>query len=130
MISFVLSAHPAAPAYLQLAQQVKNAIRTGLLQPGDKLPTAKEVVGALGLNPNTVFKAYHELERDGLVTSRPGAGTFVHRNLGSASPETCDQLLQKLLEWITSAEIAGLDADDIRALFAAAEELPAVTRPA
>jgi len=92
MFVFVLDAQSGVPTYVQLIQQVKNGIRMGLLHPGDQLPTAKEVVGALAINPNTVLKAYRELEREGLVAPRPGAGTFGRRGLGSASPETRDRL--------------------------------------
>ena len=76
MFVFVLRADSAVPTYMQLIQQVKNGIRMGLLRPGDRLPTAKAVVEELAINPNTVLKAYRELEREGLVSPRPGAGTF------------------------------------------------------
>ena len=82
MFVFVLDAQSGVPTYVQLIQQVKNGIRMGLLRPGDRLPTAKEVVGALAINPNTVLKAYRELEREGLVAPRPGAGTFIRKGLG------------------------------------------------
>jgi len=72
------------PVYVQLVHHVKNGIRMGLLRPGDQLPTASDVVKALAVNPNTVLKAYRELEREGLVSPHPGAGTFVQKSLGSA----------------------------------------------
>ena len=79
MIEFRLNERSGVPTYLQLVQQVRQAVRLGLLQPGDQLPTVKEVVGTLAINPNTVLKAYSELELEGLVQARPGQGTFVSR---------------------------------------------------
>ena len=69
--------------YLQLVQQVHQALQLGLLEPGDQLPTAQQVVAKLAINPNTVLKAYRDLEREGLVRARPGQGTFV---VGIAPP--------------------------------------------
>jgi len=122
MFVFVLDEHSGVSTYVQLAQQVRNALRLGLLQPGDQLPTAREVVAELAINPNTVLKAYRELEREGLVSPRPGAGTFVLKGLGSASPEDRDRLFRRLQEWVTQAHSAGLDDQDIDALFSAARE--------
>src|SRR2546426_231469 len=77
MIEFRLNSHSGVPTYLQLVQQVRHAVRLGLLQPGDQLPTVKEVVGGLAINPNTVLKAYRELDHEGLMEGRRGQGTFV-----------------------------------------------------
>ena len=79
MISFHLDQRSGVPTYLQLVQQVRQAVRLGILQPGDQLPTVKDVVAVLAINPNTVLKAYRELEHEGLVAARPGVGTFVTR---------------------------------------------------
>lgn len=128
MFVFTLSSQSGVPTYVQLVQQVKNGIRMGLLHPGDRLPTAKEVVGELAINPNTVLKAYRELEREGLVSPRPGAGTFVRKGLGSASPESRDRLFAQLQQWMTQARAEGLDDEDILALFASAQEAPASRR--
>jgi GntR family transcriptional regulator len=128
MFVFTLSSQSGVPTYVQLVQQVKNGIRMGLLHPGDRLPTAKEVVGELAINPNTVLKAYRELEREGLVSPRPGAGTFVRKGLGSASPESRDRLFGQLQQWMTQAREEGLDDEDILALFASAQEAPASRR--
>jgi GntR family transcriptional regulator len=128
MFVFVLDAQSGVPTYVQLIQQVKNGIRMGLLHPGDRLPTAKEVVGALAINPNTVLKAYRELEREGLVAPRPGAGTFIRRGLGSASPESRDRLFAELRAWMDRARDSGLDEDDILALFAGAKDAPITRR--
>ena len=67
------------PAYLQLVQQVRQALRVGVLRAGDQLPTVKEVVSEVAVNPNTVMKAYRELEHEGLVQGRQGLRTFVVR---------------------------------------------------
>ena len=128
MFVFVLDTQSAVPTYVQLIQQVKNGLRMGLLRPGDRLPTAKEVVAALAINPNTVLKAYRELEREGLVLPRPGAGTFVLRGLGSAAPESRDRLFAELCSWMERARAAGLDEDDILALFAGAKDAPLTRR--
>ena len=72
MIEFHLDTRSGVPTYLQLVQQVRQAVRLGISQPGDQLPTVKEVVGSLAINPNTVLKAYRELDREGLVEGRRG----------------------------------------------------------
>jgi GntR family transcriptional regulator len=108
------------PTYLQLVLQVKQAVRLGLLQPGDQLPTVKEVVGVLAINPNTVLKAYRELDHGGLVEGRRGQGTFVSRALPVAVPADHSALQSELLRWIRQARDAGFDEDGVAALFAAA----------
>ncbi len=80
MIEFHLDARSGVSPYLQIVHQVRQALRLGLLREGDQLPTVKEVVARLAINPNTVLKAYRELEHDGLVAARPGIGTFVIRD--------------------------------------------------
>src|SRR6266567_8987716 len=102
---------------MQLVQQVKHALRLGLLWPGDKLPTAQEVVEQLAINPNTVLKAYRELEREGLVAARPGLGTFVQRTLASTSLASHAALRRSLVRWLHSAYEAGLDGESVLALF-------------
>src|SRR5918911_5622249 len=87
MIEFWLDGSSGVPTYLQLVQQVHQALRLGLLQPGDRLPTAQQVVAALAINPNTVLKAYRDLERQGLVRPRPGLGTFVVGRLPRTDPQ-------------------------------------------
>ncbi len=117
MIEFYLDAHSGVAAYLQLVHQVKQALRLGLLKPGDQLPTVREVVAKIAINPNTVLKAYRELEREGLVSSRPGQGTFVLRSLGETSAATLAALRRGLLRWLRGAYEAGLDDESIHALF-------------
>ncbi|GAC1432928.1 MAG: GntR family transcriptional regulator [Chloroflexota bacterium] len=120
MITFRLDSTSGLVPYLQIVQQVKHALRLGLLEVGDQLPTVKEVVATLAINPNTVLKAYRELEHAGLVESRPGQGTFVLRTLAGPSLASHAALRRDLLRWIASASEAGLDAESIEALFAAA----------
>ncbi len=103
---------------MQLVQQVKQALRLGFLKKGDQLPTMRMVVSRLAINPNTVFKAYRELEHDGLIESRPGQGTFVIRTLADASLASHDELRRSLLDWLREAEAAGLDEESVRALIA------------
>ena len=117
MIEFHLDPHSGVAPYLQIVQQVKRALRLGLLQVGDQLPTVREVIAQITINPNTVFKAYRELEREGLVSSRPGAGTFVRRTLATASPTTQAELQESLRRWLESAFAAGLDGESALALF-------------
>ena len=118
MIEFRLSERSGVPTYLQLVQQVRQAVRMGVLQPGDRLPTVKEVVGSLAINPNTVLKAYRELDHEGLVEGRRGQGTFVSHTLKPRPPSDYLSLQAALLRWIAQARAAGLDEDDIAALVA------------
>src|SRR5437870_5623395 len=117
MIEFRLNTRSGVPTYLQLVQQVRQAVRLGVLQPGDQLPTVKDVVGRLAINPNTVLKAYRELEREGLVAPRPGVGTFVTRSLVGDGLAAHEPLRRELRRWLTKARTAGLDEDSIEALF-------------
>src|SRR5579884_4093664 len=102
-LAFFLDSHSGVAPYLQLVQQVKQALRLGFLKPGDQLPTVREVVAHLVINPNTVFKAYRTLELEGLVASRPGVGTFVLRTLVDPSLESHDMLRQRLIDWLQDA---------------------------
>src|SRR5918994_1140314 len=117
MIDFHLAAGPGLPPYQQLVRQVRHALRLGLLREGDQLPTVKDVVARLAINPNTVLKAYRELEHDGLVAARPGIGTFVIRSLTDASLAAHGPLRQELRRWLAKARRAGLDEESIEALF-------------
>jgi GntR family transcriptional regulator len=117
VIQFRLDPRSGVATYLQLVHQVRHAVRLGVLRPGDQLPTVKDVVGALAINPNTVLKAYRELEHDGLVEGRPGLGTFVRQSVGGPPPGNHAALRRSLDRWLRSAFEAGLDAEDVRALF-------------
>jgi len=118
MIQFHLEPRSGVAPYLQIVQQVKEALRLGLLDLGDQLPTVREVVAELAINPNTVAKAYRELEHAGLVEAQPGRGTFVSGTLASPSLEHHGELLRSLRAWLQAAEEAGLDDESIRALVA------------
>ena len=114
MIEFHLDPRSGVAPYLQIVQQVKEALRLGLLDVGDQLPTVREVVAELAINPNTVAKAYRELETGGLVEAQPGRGTFVTGTLVAPSQKHHEAL--RLERWLESAESAGLDEESIRAV--------------
>ena len=116
-IQFYLDSHSGVSPYQQLVQQVKQALRLGFLKVGDQLPTMRTVVSSLAINPNTVFKAYRELEHEGLIESRPGQGTFVRKTLADASLASHAVLRQSLVNWLQEAKGAGLDEENILALF-------------
>jgi GntR family transcriptional regulator len=127
VIEFHLDARSGVAPYRQLIHQVRQALRLGLLHVGDQLPTVKDVVARLAINPNTVLKAYRELELEGLAGTRPGVGIFVTRTLSDASLAAHGPLRQDLRRWLANARRAGLDDESIEALFlntfqAAAEE--------
>ncbi|MGH2631924.1 MAG: GntR family transcriptional regulator [Tepidiformaceae bacterium] len=117
VIEFHLDSRSGVSPYLQLVQQVRQALRLGLLHEGDQLPTVKDVVSHLAINPNTVLKAYRELEHDGLIGARPGVGTFVIRTLSDASLAAHGPLRRDLQRWLEKARGAGLDDESIEALF-------------
>ncbi|MFF4156072.1 GntR family transcriptional regulator [Streptomyces sp. NPDC001678] len=118
MVEFRIDRRSGTAAYVQIVQQVKQALRLGLLAPGDKLPTAKEVVAATAINPNTVLKAYRELDREGLVEARPGLGTFVRRSLARPGAAADSPLRAELVDWMARARAAGLEREDVAALVA------------
>ena len=117
MIEFHLESRSGISPYLQLVRQVRHALRLGLLVEGDQLPTVKDVVSQLAINPNTVLKAYRELEHDGLVAARAGVGTFVIKTLSGSSLAAQVPLRRELLQWLARARKAGLDEESIEALF-------------
>jgi DNA-binding transcriptional regulator YhcF (GntR family) len=119
MIEFHLDPSSGVATYLQIVQQVKEALRLGTLDVGDQLPTVREVVADLAINPNTVAKAYRDLEREGLVVARKGRGTFVASTLARASLRHHHELRTVLERWVESALAAGLDEESIRALVSA-----------
>ena len=119
-IEFRLDPASGVPTYLQLVHQVEHALRLGYLKPGDQLPKVRDVVASLAINPNTVLKAYQELEVKGLVAGRPGQGTFVRATLGQVALPELAGLHKSLLGWLSAADAAGLDQDGIVALFTSA----------
>jgi GntR family transcriptional regulator len=116
VIEFHLDGHSKVAPYMQLVQQVKQSLRVGLLEPGDQLPKVREVVESLAINPNTVLKAYRQLEIEGLVEGRPGVGTFVRRSLAGPSLSAHKALRRDLVTWLRRAQTAGLDQEDVVAL--------------
>jgi len=117
VIEFHLDSRSGVSPYQQIVQQVRHGLRLGLLSEGDQLPTVKDVVAQLAINPNTVLKAYKELEHSGLVSARPGVGTFVTNTLGDGSFAAHGPLRRDLQRWLTKARRAGLDEESIEALF-------------
>jgi GntR family transcriptional regulator len=117
VIEFHLDARSGLSPYQQVVQQVRHALRLGLLREGDQLPKVKDVVATLAINPNTVLKAYRELEHDGLVAARPGVGTFVTATLADNTLAAHGPLRQDLRRWLGKARKAGLDDESIEALF-------------
>ena len=119
-IEFRLDPSSGVPTFLQLVHQVEHALRLGYLTPGDQLPKVRDVVAALAINPNTVLKAYKELEVKGLTAGRPGQGTFIRATLSQVALPELAGLHKALLGWLTTADAAGLDEDGMVALFTSA----------
>jgi GntR family transcriptional regulator len=117
-IEFRLDPASGVPTYLQLVHQVEHALRLGYLKPGDQIPKVRDVVASLVINPNTVLKAYKELETKGLTAGRPGQGTFIQATLSQVTLPELTVLRRSLLGWVSTADAAGLDEDGIAALFA------------
>ena len=113
MITLRLSSTSGVSAYLQIVKQVRHAVQLGLLQPGDQLPTVKEVVATLAINPNTVLKAYQLLEHQGLVEGRQGQGTFVTTSLSGPTPMQQAALRRSLERWLQKAFDAGLEQPEL-----------------
>jgi len=117
VIEFHLDTRSGIAPYLQLIRQVRQALRLGLLREGDQLPTVKDVSGTLAINPNTVLKAYRELEYEGLAAARPGIGTFVTKTMNDGSIAAHQELSDELMRWLRKARDAGLDDESIDAIF-------------
>ncbi|MGH3004042.1 MAG: GntR family transcriptional regulator [Gaiellaceae bacterium] len=119
-IEFRLDPSSGLPVSQQLVQQVEHALRLGYLQPGDRLPKVRDAVASLAINPNTVLKAYRELEIKGLAKGRPGQGTFITATLSQVGLPELTKLRRSLLGWLSEADAIGLDADGMSALFTSA----------
>ena len=124
MFRFRLDGSSGVPPYLQLVHQVRQSLLLGYLREGDRLPTVKEVAVDLAINPNTVVKAYRQLEHEGLTAGRPGLGTFITASLAPSTepsvPSAAAELRRSLDRWLRDAAAAGLSEDAITALIAAA----------
>ena len=116
MISFRVDGRSGVPPYLQIVRQVRQALRMGILDVGDQLPSVREVVAAVAVNPNTVLKAYRDLEREGLVEARAGQGTFVRARPPGPPPGTHSRLGRSLARWVREAREAGLDEESMESL--------------
>ncbi len=116
MISFRVDGRSGVPPYLQIVRQVRQALRMGVLNVGDQLPSVREVVAAVAINPNTVLKAYRDLEREGLVEARAGQGTFVRARPPGPPPGTHSRLGRSLARWVREAREAGLDEESMESL--------------
>ncbi|MEU9454205.1 GntR family transcriptional regulator [Streptomyces sp. NPDC048277] len=119
MIDYRIDRGSGVPAYVQIIEQTEQALRMGTLRVGDKLPTAREVVAATAINPNTVLRAYRDLEQAGLVELRRGLGTFVTRSLARPGAEDDSPLRREATDWVTRARAAGLERADVLALVTA-----------
>jgi DNA-binding transcriptional regulator YhcF (GntR family) len=117
VIEFHLDVQTGVSPYMQIVHQVRQALRLGMLRDGDQLPTVKEVVAQIAINPNTVLKAYRELEHGGLVAARPGVGTFVTGSRADPAIAAHAPLRRELRGWIVKARRAGLDEESVEALF-------------
>src|SRR5271156_620186 len=117
-IEFRLDPASGVPTYLQLVHQVEHALRLGYLKPGDQLPKVRDVVASLAINPNTVSKAYRELETKGLIVGRPGQGTFISATLGQVALPELTEFRRSLRNWLAKVDTAGLDESGIAALVA------------
>ncbi|WP_336204316.1 GntR family transcriptional regulator [Nonomuraea sp. LPB2021202275-12-8] len=121
MFAFRLESHSGVPPYLQLVHQVRQALLLGYLRQGDQLPRIREAVEQLAINPNTVSKAYQQLEQEGLVTPRPGLGTFVTgAPRVTVTPALYTALRRDLERWLRGAYAVGLDQEAVTALFSTA----------
>jgi GntR family transcriptional regulator len=116
MINFRVDGRAGVAPYLQIVRQVRQALRMGVLDVGDQLPSVREVVTAVAVNPNTVLKAYRDLEREGLVEARAGQGTFVRARPPGPPPGTHSRLGRSLARWVREARAAGLDEESMESL--------------
>jgi len=116
VIRFRVDGRSGVPPYQQIVQQVRQALRMGVLSVGDQLPSVREVVAVTAVNPNTVLKAYRDLEREGLVEARAGHGTFVRGRPPGPPPAAYSRLGRKLAAWVHEARAAGLDDEAIESL--------------
>jgi GntR family transcriptional regulator len=118
MFQFRLDGSTGVPPYLQIVQQVRQGLLLGYLHSGDRLPTVKDAVSHLAINPNTVVKAYRQLENEGLVSARPGQGTFITGSVEPVAPSPYAKLRRSLEQWVREAYDAGLDDEMVTAMFA------------
>jgi GntR family transcriptional regulator len=116
---FTVDPRSGVPIYIQLSDQVKRAIALGALSPGEQLPTVKALALELTINPNTVARVYRELERDGVIETSPGRGSFVSADNGAAAPRQAigDLARQELDEVVRDLKSLGFGRTELRTLF-------------
>ena len=109
-----VDAKSGVPIYVQIVDQVRHAVEVGSLEPGDKLPTVRALAKEQTVAPNTIVKAYNELQRSGLIESRPGVGTVVASGVGDVAREQrVEALRERLVVLVRDAVGLGLTEDDI-----------------
>jgi GntR family transcriptional regulator len=113
-VKFAIDAKSGVPLYRQLIEQVKAAIARGNLSPGDQLPTVRQLAVELSINPNTVIRAYRELEIEGVLETQQGSGTFVGtRKIQIDQVERQRMLDQILTDFLARASTYGLSLEDV-----------------
>jgi GntR family transcriptional regulator len=111
---FRLDLHSGMPVYRQLIDRVLGGIASGLLKPGDQLPTVRQVAVDLSINPNTVARAYREMEIRGVLDTQQGTGTFVsNQKIEQDEVERERRLAQIVGEFVARAGAAGFTVDDL-----------------
>ncbi len=117
-MKFIINSRSGVPIYRQLVQQIENGIVGGILSPGEQLPTVREVALQLTVNPNTVARAYRELEYRGLIESTQGRGTFVGAGATSGRGEDKELIFQQKLETVfQEARQLNIDQGRVAELF-------------
>lgn len=115
---FDINPRSSIPIYQQLVEGVKEAVARGVLAPGERLPTVREMAAELALNPNTIAKAYQKLEQEGVIESMRSRGTFVAERLPEANPPAAKATLTSLIEKVlVEAYHLGVDSEELRRLF-------------
>ena len=116
---FTVDPHSGVPIYLQLIEQVKRSVALGVLAPGEQLPTVKQLATDLTINPNTVARVYRELERDGVIETSPGRGSFIRANggVGDAKRAAADVAAAAIDSAVREAKSLGLNPADAHDLF-------------
>ena len=114
-----IDSRSGVPIYLQIIEQVKRSVAIGVLAPGEQLPTVKQLALDLTVNPNTVARAYRELERDDVIETAPGRGSFVRGNGSAEAARTAASDLTALAidQAVREAKSVGLSPQQVRAHF-------------
>ncbi len=117
---FTVDTRSGVPIYLQLIEQIKRSVALGILSAGEQLPTVKQLALDLTVNPNTVARAYRELERDELIETAPGRGSFVRANGHADAPALAaatDVAAQAVMRAVREAKSLALTLSQVRELF-------------